>query len=284
MECIIHRVAPEFNSEWAFQYRLSILLRHDGFSYIITHQQSRRILCLSDYFIGAKSNWQYDLSQYIEYLTQIEMLHYNFATIDIAIQSLKVQILPLQYQNTQIEALAFQLIHRKLNNEVMLSNNLDPHQMASSALVPEVLLDYCNNTWRNGHIISTSTIFIKALLQGYSNFNGRHIFVHIWNGYIEVIVIQNFKLLYFNIFEYKKSEDILYYVLFVLEQMGFTAAEEDVMLMGNVDSNRELLSLMKLYCGNVSVIWSDILPDNSILISDIAVHNYYTLLHIPLCV
>jgi hypothetical protein len=83
--------------------------------------------------------------------------------------------------------------------------------------------------------------------------------------YLEVVVKHNQKLVLVNQYPAKTQEDILYYVLFILEQYQLNPLTAAVTITGNIDSNSELMSSLKKYIknihlavGNKSIHWSAI--------------------------
>jgi hypothetical protein len=85
----------------------------------------------------------------------------------------------------------------------------------------------------------------------------------IHSTYIEVVLKHNQKLLLANQYPAKTQEDILYYVLFILEQYQLNPLTTNITITGNVDSNSELIRSLKKYIkhihlalGNKSIEWS----------------------------
>lgn len=93
-----------------------------------------------------------------------------------------------------------------------------------------------------------------------------HIILSIHSNYIEVVVKQDHKLLLANQFSIKTQEDVLYYVLFILEQYQLNPLTANISVVGNLDTNSELITSLKKYIknirlalGNKSLNWSGII-------------------------
>ena len=91
------------------------------------------------------------------------------------------------------------------------------------------------------------------------------ILLSIHTNYIEVVVKQEQKLVLANQFSIKTQEDVLYYVLFILEQYQLNPLTTNISIVGNLDSNSELITSLKKYIknirlalGNKSLNWSGI--------------------------
>ncbi len=91
------------------------------------------------------------------------------------------------------------------------------------------------------------------------------IILSLHSNYIEVVVKQEQKMFLANQFSIKTQEDVLYYVLFILEQYQLNPLTANITIVGNLDTNSELITSLKKYIknihlalGNKSINWSDI--------------------------
>jgi hypothetical protein len=66
-----------------------------------------------------------------------------------------------------------------------------------------------------------------------------------------VVVKQEQKLVLANQFSIKTQEDVLYYVLFILEQYQLNPLTATITIVGNLDSNSSLISSLKKYIKNI---------------------------------
>lgn len=110
----------------------------------------------------------------------------------------------------------------------------------------------------------TLTVLSKLTLQS-EELAKEDILLSIHNNYIEVVVKQGHQLLLANQFSIKTEEDVLYYVLFILEQYQLNPLTVNVTFAGNLHSNSGLIISLKKYVksihlalGNKSIDWSAI--------------------------
>ena len=111
----------------------------------------------------------------------------------------------------------------------------------------------------------------------------RQVFVNFWGGHFDIVVIQGRKLLYFNTFMKQAPEDIVYFVLFVLEQLGFVPTEEQITLLGDITTESPDYELLYQYIDRLN--FANLFPfaDFSPVFSGILVHRYFTLFNLPFC-
>lgn len=117
------------------------------------------------------------------------------------------------------------------------------------------------------------------------------IWIHIHPNYIEVIAKNHDhthsaqkKLLCYNIYDTRTTIDILYYILFCMEQLSFDASQTDVYLSGNISLQHSIFQILHKYVHTVQIVHHHpklhILPVDTSLISH---HHFITLNH-HLCV
>lgn len=101
------------------------------------------------------------------------------------------------------------------------------------------------------HLIKhTLTILSKLMLQS-EELVKENIILSVHSNYIEVIVKQEQKLVLANQYSIKTQEDVLYYMLFILEQYQLNPLTATITIVGNIDSNSNLISSLKKYIKNI---------------------------------
>ncbi len=92
-----------------------------------------------------------------------------------------------------------------------------------------------------------------------------NILLSVHSTHIEVVVKQDQKLLLANQYSIKTQEDILYYVLFILEQYHLNPLTATITIVGNIDTNSNLIISLKKYVKHIrlahgykSIDWSGI--------------------------
>lgn len=285
---MINRINPDFNPDLAFQYQLSILLRQDGFSFIVTLCSSSRVLVFYD--IDTKisnsheSLWPKDLALYLQALKSYELLTLSYASIAIAISSERFLMAPQQYAEEEYKANLFSVMYQPLHSDIILSDAIMDKGPVCLALVPKEIVEFCHVYWPKAVIECATVVNIKGIMRTFSQLIKRQIFVQVATGNIEIIIIQGLRLLYINSFRYKTGEDILYYLLFVLEQLGFSHTDEELVLLGQVVEDSDLVKQLKLYFLSLTFAKEVETSINDDLTSaGIFFHQHFTLLHLSLC-
>ena len=111
-----------------------------------------------------------------------------------------------------------------------------------------------------------STILVTKLLQASKNIDEKKMFVHFDAHHFEIVVVQNQNLLLFNSFEYKNSEDFVYYLLFTAEQLNLNPEIFKLELLGDINEDSDFFKLAYKYIRNVSLFDT----------ADLQSHNSFT--------
>lgn len=102
-----------------------------------------------------------------------------------------------------------------------------------------------------------ASVLVPRLLDRTKNNDEKTMFVHVSDGYFEIVVAQNQKLLLYNAFDYRTAEDFLYYVLFCAEQLNLNPESFRLEMLGNVREDAAEFKLAYRYVRNVSLLQPD---------------------------
>ena len=95
----------------------------------------------------------------------------------------------------------------------------------------------------------TSGLLIKHALKKSQNQLTEKVYTYVSKGIFEVIITKGSELLLFNSFNYANNEDLLYYLLFCMEQLSLSPNEIEVVLLSTIEN--ELYDLIYTYVRNV---------------------------------
>jgi hypothetical protein len=290
LECILNQVDPQFEANQVFLYRLSILLCPDGFSFLVTHSVSKKVLKLSvyrlsdaDYEHSVMGGWPVAGSDYLDVLTHAGFCHQPFKRIDIAVASYKVTVAPADFFEFGNKFNIMSAAHSVNENEIILTEPVFDLGPVTAALIPGYIRAFCDSQFPGSWLHNAPAVFVKGVLQKYSKLIIRQVFINIHRGYFEIAIIQGSLLLYLNSFRYSSASDVLYYIIFVLEQLGFVPSEEKVTLSGEFSESEIVLSQLKMYCGSINYSEKPDGIEFGEAFRNIDLHKYFTLINLPGC-
>mgnify|MGYP001819176976 CR=1 FL=1 len=104
------------------------------------------------------------------------------------------------------------------------------------------------------------TVMIKSLLKENITDKEPTCYIHIAHRQMDITIIAKKKLLLFNSFNFDTKEDLVYYLLFTMEQLKLDTEHTKLKLFGNVEEGDELYAICYQYVKNVSIF---VLPTTS---------------------
>lgn len=123
-----------------------------------------------------------------------------------------------------------------------------------------------------------TSCLLDLLLSHTKNQTDKRLFVHVQEQHLEIVIIENNKLLFSNSFNYFSAEDFMYYLLFVCEQMQLNPEKISTFLVGEIERNSNLFALIQKYVRTVTLLnrLSDV--EYSYQLQTLPAHSYFTLL------
>jgi len=120
-----------------------------------------------------------------------------------------------------------------------------------------------------------SSVLLEKLSNELTDNFSQKVFLNINNSFIDILYFKNKQLIFFNSFDYKSKEDILYYLLFTFSELSLNPDNIHLVCCGLIDLDSELYALLYNYIRNIELlefheiegIESNILKSNVLLSS-----------------
>jgi len=101
--------------------------------------------------------------------------------------------------------------------------------------------------------LHNGTIIVQSLLNNYTQTKDPVCYVNVSKGQLDITVLGQKQLLLYNSFLYESDEDFIYYLLFVLEQLGLEPESTTVKLFGAIEEDDTVFKLCYKYIQNLQV-------------------------------
>jgi len=247
----ISQFGEEFDAEKSSQYRMTIQCSLGGLSYTLLDATTQTLFALECY--------QSDL------LTDSSDL---FRTLERAMESKGLNNKTLQSVTCLIDNRYCMLIPKTLFNEADQAKYLDLNfqipegysihsQLLASAqcydiyAFPKALQDKMLNKWKESQITHSSNIFIESVMQ---NDMDTCICVQVHNRDFDLAIKKEGNLFFFNNFKFNTKEDFAYFLLFAIEQNGFSGKETPVCFSGLIRPASEIIDLCGRYVKDIRFV------------------------------
>jgi len=143
------------------------------------------------------------------------------------------------------------------------------------------LLQWCESQFSQAVVFHTGMVTLSMWL-GHTPTNEAGVFMHVGNSLLELAIVRHGQVEFYNVFHFENSEDILYYLLFSMEQNGLNPHQTQVYLAAQKPIQDALFSEMHKYVLRVNFIKSD--PHIKYKAGKtLPGHYFYHVLHQSLC-
>jgi hypothetical protein len=264
-------------------FHLSIQVSLDGFSFALLNVNDQKYTAIQFYDIQESHNYS-ELAEKIEQIiAQQELLQQHYSTVTICICNSINALTPkdLYKKHYGKELLGFNQI--LLQNEDESNDWLKSIECFNSYVIPKELKRcfdkyYPNHSWKH-----QSTVFIESVMQHYKLNEETTIYISVQNAYFQLVVLEGRKLKFFNGYDYRSGEDIIYYILFACEQLDLNPDQIPIVIAGELEINSEAYKFIHRYIRNISFTNRNPSYVYSFVFDEIPNHYFYQLLNLHLC-
>ncbi|MEO6302309.1 MAG: DUF3822 family protein [Bacteroidia bacterium] len=145
------------------------------------------------------------------------------------------------------------------------------------------LIQYLEKTFTQAIIKHAGAINTDLFFSNHSLMNC-NLFLSLNDGLLEIAAKEKNDLLFYNVFSYENNEDVLYYLLFMMEQFNLNPMQIKLLIAGQLQTNDPLILSIKKYIKQVNFVVhaADIKLEGEL--AKLPHHYYFTLLNQYLCV
>lgn len=170
------------------------------------------------------------------------------------------------------------------SGEKICVDNLRMVQAKNIYTVPTVLFEFFNSYYSNIVIQHAATSFIEGILAQHKNVDEIIVTINVQQTFFELAVTKGKNLLFHNLFMYQTSEDFIYYLLFVLEQLKLNPETQEIYLGGMIEKNSGLFAITQKYIRHISFVKRPEFCDYSYGFGNVPQHFHFSLYNQFLCV
>ena len=214
-----------FDSNQISNLHLSIELSSSSLSYCIIDTQKYRCLLLS--------SQKLETDNLLEIFSNDDYLSQNFKSKSISFVNFANTLVPFELYEKKDKENLFALNH-ELNDEVLLEDNLR-EEIINLHAVPKLFFQTIKNILPDAALRSQSSI----LINNFTNLNLKveTMFLYLKDSFVNIVVTKGKNLLFQNKFNYVTKEDLLFYVLFSIQELNFSNEDINTIVYGNVTEN-----------------------------------------------
>ncbi len=258
--------------------KLSIHISLNGLSFSVVDLITGDISFYKRHVFKKKSTPKNLLKELKKYFKEIPELNNIFSSVKI-----------IHYNNisTIVPEVVFDknnaLSYLKFNSQILQNDYVACDKIFNNECV-NVYIPYVNinnfifkkfNSFIYNHY---SSIILEEVKSNEKNSTKPSLYLNIDLNHLEIIYFENNKLVFYNTFNYSLKEDVIYYLLFTIDQLKLNPEKIPLIISGTISVDDEYYEIIYKYIRNVSLYNSNIKSDNDYyedLKSDIIIKNSF---------
>ncbi len=254
---------------------LSIQFSLDGFSFCVSDFVSKKKIFFTEYLFDKTQNSPEDLLKKIKNIFKSdENLQLDYKYVQVIHQNTLSTLVPSKYFDEKSLETYLNLNIKTLKTDFIAFDDLTAID-AKNIYVPYVNINnYLFQNFGEFDYQHHHTILLEKLLK-LDNYLEKTMYVNVSNNNIDIVVLEDKKVLLLNSFHYLNKEGFIYYLLFVAEQLQLKPEEFKLFFTGAISVNDNLYKITYKYIQNIFFLENN---DSLLKELDIYKHSNYILL------
>jgi hypothetical protein len=261
-------------------FNLSLIINNEEFMFAIFTKIYGELveLCSVRYNVAMQhGNNNVDRVQFL--INNFQLVGKKYENVNISLLNSDFTILPEAFavKENSKDILEFSSGRDSKNTFTHQFNNLSFNYFIDSELIRFLERTFKNASFRHSGAAAINLLFSNRSLKKCD------VFLNFNEGVFELIAKENNNLLYYNVFNYETKEDVMYFLLFMMEQFKLDQNKIKLMVAGQIEIESDLYKGLKKYIKHIEFAVNDITLNNNFKDVKIPNHFYFTLLNQHLC-
>lgn len=227
------------------------------------------------------SHAAFDITEKISFLVNNYLLHRKkFEKVNVCLLTTEFTMVPQAFAISDSPKSLLKFATGAGPQKKALQHSL--RNLSFCFAVEQELLGFFERTFPNVSLRHTGAVNIDLFFSQHSLLQ-QDLFLSIGDGFMELGARRGQELLFYNTFNYETNEDVLYYLLFTMEQFGLDPLYVKLALSGERGQADELVKSIRRYIKQVEFCVTGPAIELSGELASLPRHYYFTLLNQHLC-
>ena len=258
--------------------KLSIHISLNGLSFCIIDLISKEIDFLRTYSLSQNSNPKELLNTLKKGFLENDELSSSFSSVKIIHYNNLSTVVPepLFDKNNALSYLKFN--SKILQNDYVAFDKIFNNECVNVYIPYVNINNYIFEMFDSFIYKHYSSIILEKVKLNEKNTATPSLYLNINDNHMELIYFVKNKLVFYNRFDFNTKEDLIYYLLFSIDQLKLNPEEIPVVITGDISKDDDNYMIIYKYIRNVSVFNSEISKENKFynsLKSDITLLNSF---------
>jgi hypothetical protein len=245
--------------------KLSIKISLSGFDLMLSKLEDNSIIDYKKYNFNKKALTENLSSKLDSFLNESKIDFSNVINVKLIISNKLSCLVPKELFDERL-SLDYLKFNSKLIENDFASNDYIEELETYNVYLPFVNVNnYLVERFGSFEYYHSSTILLRKILKTTTNDSRTLFFTNIETDSFQVIIFKNKNLLYYNDFEYQTKEDILYFLLFVIEQNKEIKSDTKLNILGGISVNDKNFNFISQFIKNIETFKTKSFTDKDLI-------------------
>lgn len=270
--------SQKINEQEFSQCKLSIEVSLNGICYCVINTSNNTFIALEYIpFSDAGSTEELITKLYSSYKHH-ELLNKNYKETLILYKASKSTLIPAELYREADKMLFFKFNHRQSESETVLNQPLNNLKAQLLYAIPTKLMNELELIFKKPTLRSHAGSLIENLLFQNKDKDVR-VYLHVQNKTFDIAVLRNKDLILYNHYQYTQPEELVYFVVFTMNQLKLNTQKTPVVFLGELSKQSEEIALLAKYIQNITYGARNETFRYNTAIEELPRHYFYNLLN-----
>lgn len=272
-------VDESFDQKAIDQLCLTAQISDFSFSFSVIDWSNSKQLLLKDYRLEEQAKATNYLSFLEAIFEQNTFLNKPFKKVSISINNSLYTFVPSPLFDAS-SAEKYLELNCKIsqNDEVQYASMKNTNAYCIFA-IDKKIKSFFNYQFTGAKYLHQSMVLSDAVLNNFKNKEQQSVIINIRKNDFDALIIKDKKTELINTFHYTNADDLLFHLLYVLEQLSINPDKQEVLVCGEILKNSAVYERLVKYIRHVNFINRNNSIDYSYKFNDVPEHFYYSLLN-----
>lgn len=225
---------------------MNLLFYKGGFSFFVQSEQKNKGK-VQTFEVSQPNLWEEEVCKELE--TNLA-LRRNFKEVRACFLSSFYSLVPTTYKDENAETLLnFSEAEFEENQLLTGSSRWDAHFVYGTS---QALMECLSKQYDHLNFFHSGQVFLSALDE-----KAGEVHLNLFKGNLEVAVLEEGKLVFYNLFDSPTDEDVLFYTLFAIEQLNLETNKMKLVTYGDLKPSTSAYGTLRKYIRNLSPVSKD---------------------------
>jgi hypothetical protein len=266
---VFSKIDKTFSEHNLLNYDLAFQVTEHSCAYSIFDYLNNRFIALESYDVPLP-----------EVISKNPWLANPFRSLRVIIENNRSALIPsLLFEESEKDVFLNFSVEPE-EEEKVLFDRLIRLEIVNIFGVKSTLFDQVARFFPGAGICHVSSLLIESIWMNFKNLiTDKRIFIFVREEAFNMLIFEKKQLVYSNAFHFRAPEDLIYFVIFVMEQLDLNPEEVPVTLLGDIDTKTPHYELIFRYIRNVDFALRNESTGFSYVFDDVPGHCFYPLLN-----